>query len=98
MIAVRNVFNLKFGRAKEAKALMKEVVEINRKNGIKDIRVFSDLTGQSYTLVLETYHDSLADFESNLQAIFGNPEWKKMYEKFIPLVESSGREIFNVEV
>ncbi|MCI0472002.1 MAG: NIPSNAP family protein [Ignavibacteria bacterium] len=98
MIAVRNVFNLKFGRAKEAKTLMNEAVEINRKNGLKDVRVFTDLTGPSYTIVFETYHESLADFESKLQALFGNAEWRTMYDKFTPLVESAHRQIFTVEV
>jgi len=97
MIAVRNVFNLKFGRAKEAKALMKEAVEINRKNGLKDVRVFSDLTGQSYRLIFETYHESLAEFESKLQAVFGNADWRTMYDKLIPLMDSAHREIFTVE-
>lgn len=97
MIAVRNVFNLKFGRAKEAKTLMNEAVQINRKNGVKDIKVFTDITGTSYRIIFETYHESLADFESKLTGIFGDTEWRTMYEKFIPLVESSSREIFRVE-
>ena len=73
MIAVRNVFNLKFGRAKEAKALMKEAVEINRKNGLKDVRVFSDLTGQSYRLIFETYHESLVNSNQNFRPSSATP-------------------------
>ncbi len=96
MIIVRTVFRLKFGKAKEAKALISNVVAINKKHGIKSVRAMMDLTGESYTLVMETGHTSLATFETDLQAIMGDAEMQELYAKFIPLVESSSREIFTV--
>jgi len=96
MIVVRNVFKLKFGKAKEVKVLMQEAVSINKKNGINDVRVLTDITGPSYTMVFETTHESLAVFESKIHTILGSPEWGKMYEKFIPFVDSAYREIFTI--
>lgn len=96
MIIVRNIFRLKFGKAREAKAIAPEFVSLNKKHGVKYTRVLTDITGPSYTMVFETGHDSLADFESKLNTVFGAPEWGAMYAKFTPLVESSYREILNV--
>ena len=56
MVVVRNVFQLKFGKAKEAVALMKEGLAI-QKRAMTDVefstRVLTDVTGPFYTLVLE---------------------------------------------
>jgi hypothetical protein len=95
MIVVRNSFRLKFGHARDAVALMKEGIEIGRKVGL-NARILTDITGPAYTAVLETTHESLADFE-NTREIMTNPEWKAWYQKFVPLVEAGNREIFKVE-
>jgi hypothetical protein len=94
MILVRNVFQIKFGR-------MKEALEIWKKEGLKLIpshrnpRLLTDLTGPFYTLILEATHKDLADLESsmkeNSQAASGG-----FYQKFTPLVDSGRREVFMV--
>jgi hypothetical protein len=96
MILVRNVFQLKFGKAKDAKAIIKDAIALNKKHGVKSTRALTDLTGPSYTLVFETGHDSLSEFESKIQSMFGDKEWGVFYEKMIPLCESAYREIFSV--
>jgi hypothetical protein len=95
MIVVRNIFRLKFGKAKEAKALLKEILEINKKLGVPT-RTLADLTGVSYTLVLETTHESLSDFEGKLKSIFASKDYQENYQKFIPLVDSAYRDIMTV--
>ena len=95
MIVVRNTFRLKFGKAKEAKALLKEILEINKKLGVPT-RTLADLTGVSYSLVLETTHESLSDFESKLKTIFASKDYQENYQKFIPLVDSAYRDIMTV--
>ena len=56
MIVVRNVFQLKFGKAKEAVALLKEGLAIQKK-ALADVdlstRLLTDVTGPNYRLVLE---------------------------------------------
>ena len=96
MIVVRNVFHLRFGKAKQAKALLKKGFTIARRLGMGPDRVLSDLTGTFYTIVLENSFPSLAAFEKSMAKSFGNKEWEAWYRKFVPLVESGHREIFTV--
>jgi len=99
MILVRDVFRLKFGKAKEARALMKEGLRIAAKAGFSSQRQLVDLTGQFYTLVLESTHASLAAWESAMSDTGDAQvakEWGAWYERFKPLVDSGHRDIFTV--
>ena len=99
MVVIRNVFQLKFGKAREALALVKEGVEIQKRvfSGPDfSNRVLTDVTGPFYTLVLELTVANLATFETMAPRLFGNKEWQANYEKMAPLVQSGYREIFNV--
>ena len=96
MILVRDVFRLKFGKAKEATALVKEGAVIAKKVGYGPQRQLIDLTGPYYTLVLESTHESLSAWEKGLKDTQGAREWGAWYEKFKPLVDSGYREIFTV--
>ncbi len=96
MILVRDVFRLKFGTAKEARALMKQGVEISAKAGLGIQRQLMDLAEPYYTLVLESTHASLAAWESAHASAQLGADWEAWYEKFKPLVESGYREIFTV--
>jgi hypothetical protein len=96
MIVVRNTFQLKFGAAKEATALMKEGLEFLRAVGVKDNRICMDLTGPFYTLVLENTHESLGAFEQMLTQMGQDERWQKWYQKFSALIESGHREIYRV--
>ncbi len=95
MILLREVFQLKFGKAKEAKALWKEGTEIFEKAG-HDVRALTDLTGPFYTFVIEISFESLADFEKGLQDTLGTEEWGNWYQKFSPLLVSGRREVFTI--
>ena len=99
MIVIRNVFQLKFGKAKEAVALVKEGVAIQKKaiTGIDfSTRLLTDVTGPFYTLVLELTVPSLGDFEKFAPRVFGDKEWQANYQKLSALVDSGYREIFSV--
>jgi hypothetical protein len=97
MILVRNVFRLKFGKAKDALALWKEGREIAQRTGSGGtMRAMTDLVGPFYTLVLEDQHPSLSDMEREMQSETGADEWKVWYQKFVPLVDSGYREIFTL--
>jgi hypothetical protein len=56
MIVVRNVFQLKFGKAKDAIALWKEGREIARRVGgeTSTPRAMTDLVGKFYTGIVES--------------------------------------------
>ncbi|PYR50100.1 MAG: hypothetical protein DMF89_10265 [Acidobacteria bacterium] len=99
MIVIRNVFRLKFGKAREAVALMKEARAIEKRvmSGVEySSRVLTDVTGPFYTLVLELTLANLATFESNGPRLFGDKEFQANSQKMAPLVESGYREIFTI--
>jgi len=99
MVVIRNVFRLKFGKTKDALALMKEGLAI-QKRVLSDVefstRVLTDLTGPFYTVVLELTVPSFAAFEANAPKLFANSDWQANYQKMSPLVESGYREVFSV--
>ncbi|HKZ43343.1 MAG TPA: NIPSNAP family protein [Candidatus Hodarchaeales archaeon] len=96
MIVVRDIFQLKFGKAKDAKALWKKGSAINKKLGYGPGRATVDLVGSYYTFVLETTYKDLSDYEKALKKTLAAKEWSDWYQKFMPLVESGHREIFTI--
>ena len=98
MILVRNVFRMKFGKAREAVQLWKEGLELNKRLGVgsKSPRLMTDITGDFYTLVFEMTYDSLAEFERTGKEVMANPEWQAWYRKMPEVMESGYREIFNI--
>ena len=97
MILIRNVFQLKFGKAREAVALVKEAVAIQKRAGANfPARILTDITGPFYTVVLELTVPSLAAFETEAPRYMGDKDFQANYQKLVPLVESGHREIFTI--
>jgi hypothetical protein len=99
MVVIRNVFQLKFGKAKEAVAVVKEGLAIQKRalSGVDfSTRLLTDVTGPFYTLVLELTVPSLGVFESYAPRLFGDKDWQANYQKLAPLVDSGYREVFTV--
>ncbi|MGZ5245123.1 MAG: hypothetical protein ACXWDO_00425 [Bacteroidia bacterium] len=93
MYVVRDIFQLKFGHYRDAKALIDEAVEKNMMPEAKFSRVLSDFTGDAYRLIFEEGFDSLADYEKNLTGGMATEDWQKWYGRFKEHVVSSHREI-----
>ena len=96
MIIIRNVFQLKFGKAREAVELWRKGEALIQKETKTKVRLLTDVTGQFYTLVLEMESKSLTDYERAQNATFGSAAWRAWYKKFSTLVKSGHREIFHV--
>jgi hypothetical protein len=97
MIVIRNVFRLKYGKAREALAVMKDGIAIQKRLAPDaSARLLTDVTGRHYTLVLEVTVPSLAAFEGTVPSIFGDKDFQANYQKMVPLVESGHREIFTI--
>jgi hypothetical protein len=96
MIIVRNSFQVKFGRMKEAVALMKENLARARSAGHLAGRLMTDVTGPFYTLVLELEYENLADADKRQGEVMKLPGWQETYQKFSAVVDSGRREIFSV--
>ena len=99
MVVIRNVFQLKFGKAREAVALFKEGIAIQKKvgEGINfSTRLLTDVTGPFYTVVLELTVPSLGAFEAGAPRLMGDKDWQANYQKIGALVESGYREVFTL--
>jgi hypothetical protein len=97
MVLIRNVFRLKFGKAKEAVAIMKEGLAIQKRLGAPyTARILTDITGPFYTLVLELTVANFAAFETEAPRYMGDKEFQANYQKLTPLVESGFREVFTI--
>ena len=97
MIVMRNVFRLKFGKAREAVANMKEGLAIQKRaGGDFAARILTDLTGPHYTLVLELTFPNLAALETMTPRIMGDKDWQANYQKFVPVVDFGRRELFTI--
>jgi hypothetical protein len=96
MILVREVFQVKYGRMKEVKALLKEMATLTPSRPDTNSRMLTDLTGPHYTLVMERTHKDLASYEKESQTAMSGPEFGAWYQKFAALVDSGRREIFTI--
>jgi hypothetical protein len=98
VILVRDVFRLKFGKAREALAAFKEIGTVAERDGFgaSSMRVLTDLVGPFYTIVLETTYDSLSAYEEAGRKIMPNEKWRAAYQNFVPFVESGYREILTI--
>jgi len=101
MVVIRNVFQLKFGKAREAVAVVKEGLAIQQRVAASagmdvKFRLLTDVTGPFYTLVLELTIPSLSAFEQSAPLIMGNTEWQANYQKLQAFVDSGHREVFTI--
>lgn len=96
MIVVRNVFNLKFGKAKEAKALVEEQKKMLKKYNYAEPRFLTDVTGPFYVIEMEITAADLAQYEKQSLDMMKAPEFGEWYQRFIPLVDSGSRQIYTV--
>src|SRR5260221_5083330 len=86
MILVRNIFQVKFGQARDAVAAWKKGLAIAERlgKGQGRYRLLTDLAGPDfYTLVLEGTYESLTEVEQTGQALMGSPEWQAWYSQIV---------------
>ena len=96
MILVRDIFQVKFGRMKEAREIWKEMFKLMPAPDGNKPRLLTDLTGQYYTLVMESTYKDLTSYETSMRDGMGDQRVGTLYQKFIPLVDSGRREIFTI--
>ena len=99
MIIERNIFHLKFGKAKEALVLWNEMLDVLKKlDGHPAMRMMTDLSGTSYTLIVEINLKSFMDINPKNYQWVTNTETQALYQKFIPLCDSAQREYYKIEM
>lgn len=95
MIVVRDVFQLKFGKAKEALSLMKPLVKKMNDDGLGKFRLLTDLVGNYYTLVIEGTYGSMEEYQK-MHEQKNDDSWNEAYPKFVELVINGYRDIWTV--
>jgi hypothetical protein len=99
MIIERNEFHLKFGKAKEAIAIWKEIFESGKllPEKMPEMRMMTDISGDAYTLIVEMKLKTFSDINPKNYTWVTHEKFQELYQKFIPLCESSHRTYFNIE-
>lgn len=94
----RNVFHLKFGKAKEALKLWKDYVsKVDLSPDKYDFRLSSDMTGAAYVLVLEIAVSTFEDLDTSNNELMKDASWREFYNQFIPLCHHSERTLYKIE-
>jgi len=93
MYIVREIFHLRFGKYKEAKALVDDALGNGLISPPQGSRILTDFTGAGYRLILESPFASLAEFEADLKKELSGSGWSTWYEQFKAVIRHSEREI-----
>lgn len=96
MIVVREVFQLHYGKAREAIALVKEMFNTSSAMRANSPRLLTDAVGRYYTLIMESEYENFAAFEKSMAEETGGEEMRKLGARFSPLVMEGRREIYRV--
>ena len=94
MIIVRDIFQLEFGKAKEAIELLRQGQDALKQAGYPVDRVLADVSGEFYTLVMESRVENLGQYEEALAKTRDLGEWQEAFRRLVPLVRSGRREIY----
>ncbi len=98
-IVERMEFQLRYGQAKEAIAIWKDVLA-NAKDHREapPMRLLTDITGPSYTLVMEMHYRTLMEFGPKMQMWMSDDKLRALHARFTPLCERSSRTLYNMEL
>lgn len=98
MMIERNEFRIKFGKMKEAKAIWIEICKLFHQD-TKDakIRMMTDLTGPSYTLVVESELRDFIHIGLRTYQWMTNSRISAPYQQFIELCNSAERTLYHIE-
>ena len=97
MYLVREVFHTKPGKAKELVKKFKQAAPFFEKQGMKGLRIMTDIATTYWTVVIETEVEDLGDFAKELRSGTSEPEVAKIMEGYMDLVEGGHREIYLIE-
>jgi hypothetical protein len=98
MIISRTAFTLKFGQAKPAIAIWKEIMDgsVGKINAPR-MRLTTDVSGPNYYLAIELQLRSFTDFGPSSHVWSTNELIRELYPKFVPLCESAVNELYHLE-
>lgn len=97
MYLIRDVFNTKPGKAKELVKKFKQAEPYMAKQGMKGYKVMTDIATTYWTVVLESEVEDLSMFAKEVRNGTPDPEFGKIMEGYMDLIEGGHREIFLIE-
>jgi len=89
-------FSLKFGSAKEGCSIWRQILDRAKSSGLH-LRLFTDITGRSYTLIMEQHHRNMLEYGPHQHAWLTNEELRELYKQFVPLCDHSHRTLYKLE-
>lgn len=95
-IVEQMTFHMKFGQIKEGCAIWRKILDLGRETGLRS-RMLTDITGESYTLIMEQVHRNMMEYGPHMGAWLSNEKLRELYAQFMPLCERSKRTLFRLE-
>lgn len=97
-IVERVVFSLKYGHARDAMAIWKEILDTAKStHEAPPMRLLTDITGPSYTLVLEMHYRNMMSFGPKMTMWLSNEKLRELHARFLPHCERSERTLYKME-
>jgi len=98
MSMAREIMHCKPGKAKELVKLFKQVVPLMKEYGIENVRIYTDVSGESYwTVVIEQDVKSVDDLSEGMRRSQTDPRIAGGLNGYHDLVIEGRRELFRVE-
>ena len=97
MYLIRDIFHTKPGRAKELVGKFKQAAPFFEKEGMKNMKLMTDMAATYWTVVMESEVDDLSKFAQAVRGGTSQPEVVKIMDGYMDLVDGGHREIYLVE-
>jgi hypothetical protein len=97
MIQVNTTFHTRWGKAEEFVAWMKAGIQAVNKVNPHKVRLLTDLSGESNTIVVESEHESLAAWEQFRAAMFSNSAFQESNRDIEGLILSGSTDYYTIE-
>ncbi len=98
MFLIRDVFHTKPGKAKELVKKFKEASSYMEKDGMKNLKIMTDIATNYWTVVMESEMEDLGKFGREIRGgSTMDPKLVKIMEGYMDLVTGGFREIYLIE-
>jgi hypothetical protein len=98
MYLIREVFQAKPGRAKDLVKMFKAAaVHFEKTEGISNMRVMTDVTGNYWTVVIESETSDIGGFITNLRTATMSDALKEIMKGYMDCVAGGHREMYLLE-
>jgi hypothetical protein len=97
MFLIRDIFHTKPGKAKELVKKIKQAAPHFEKQGMKNVKIMTDIATTYWTVVIEWEVADLSDFGKEVRGATSQPEVENIMKGYMDLVDGGEREIFMIE-